>query len=126
MANKTKPYLPKEPAGSYVVKEPPAVYELLNPNRYTYADYMSWIDNQRREIINGVVYRLMSAPSRFHAKISSKLLFIFSWFVEKRKGKCEIYHAPFDVRFPKKGETANEKIDTVVQPDICVICDKSK
>ena len=126
MEKKMKPYLPKEPLGSYVVKEPPAEYELLNPNRYTYADYLSWIDEQRREIINGVVYKLMSAPSQFHAAISSNLLAIFKWFVEKRKGECRVYHAPFDVRLPKNGETANERIDTVVQPDICVICDKSK
>jgi Uma2 family endonuclease len=44
----------------------------------------------------------------------------------KNKGKCEVFTAPFDVRLPKRGETADDKIDTVVQPDICVICDLSK
>jgi Uma2 family endonuclease len=44
----------------------------------------------------------------------------------RNKGKCKVYYAPFDVRFPKHGETADNKIDTVVQPDICVICDLSK
>jgi Uma2 family endonuclease len=47
-------------------------------------------------------------------------------YVRKRKGKCEVHHAPFDVRFPRNGETADEKIYTVVQPDVCVICDPSK
>ena len=127
MKKKVKPYpIIDERKETYVLKEPPGEYGLLSHSHYTYADYLSWMDEQRRELINGVAYKLMSAPSRFHAKISSKLLFIFSWFVEKRRGKCEIYHAPFDVRLPKNGETANEKIDTVVQPDICVICDKSK
>jgi Uma2 family endonuclease len=127
---KNKPYPIEEESdelkGVYIVKEPPADYGIRNSTHYTYADYMSWMDQQRRELIDGVVYKLMSAPSRLHAKISSELLAIFKWFVKKRKGRCEVYHAPFDVRLPKNGETADERIDTVVQPDICVVCDKSK
>ena len=127
MEKKNKPYpVDNELKEVYVAKEPPADYGINNSIRYTYADYMSWMDKQRRELIDGVVYKLMTAPSRFHADISSELLAIFKWFVKKRKGKCKVYHAPFDVRFPKNGETANEKIDTVVQPDICVICDPNK
>ena len=129
MRTKTKPYLQKEELdeskGIYVVKEPPVEYGLQSYPRYTYADYLLWMDEQRRELINGIAY-LFSAPTRFHADITSEILSIFKWFVKKRKGKCKVYHAPFDVRLPKKGETANEKIDTVVQPDICVICDQSK
>jgi len=122
---KVKPYKTEESQEVYVVKEPPAEYGISGPHHYTYADYLSWMDEQRRELINGVAY-LFSAPSRFHAGITSELLSIFKWFVKKRKGKCQIYHAPFDVRLPKKGETTNEKIDTVVQPDICVVCDPNK
>jgi Uma2 family endonuclease len=48
------------------------------------------------------------------------------YFVRKNRGRCKVYTAPFDVRFPKNGETADDKIDTVVQPDICVVCDLSK
>ena len=40
--------------------------------------------------------------------------------------KCSAYPAPFDVRLPRKGENDDRKILTVVQPDICVICDLSK
>jgi Uma2 family endonuclease len=47
-------------------------------------------------------------------------------FIKRRKGKCEIFHAPVDVRLPKNGETADNKIYTVLQPDICVVCDPSK
>ena len=127
MEKKNKPYvLNEKPKGTYVVKEPPVEYGTLNSTHYTYADYLSWSDEQRRELIHGVAYQLMSAPSRFHAQISSELLAIFKWFVKRRKGKCKVYHAPFDVRLPQNGETANEQIDTVVQPDICVICDKNK
>jgi Uma2 family endonuclease len=44
----------------------------------------------------------------------------------KNSGGCKVRPAPFDVRFPKNGETADKKIYTVVQPDISVICDLSK
>jgi Uma2 family endonuclease len=110
-----------------ILKEPPVEYGLSNPLRYTYADYMSWMDDQRRELYNGVVYDLFSAPSRLHAELSSTLIHrMIGWFIKKRKGKCKVFHAPFDVRLPKNGETAGDKIDTVVQPDICVVCDPKK
>jgi len=129
MEKKNKPYLQNEELETqkevYCVKEPPTEYGLMTSHCYTYADYLSWMDNQRRELINGIAY-LFSAPSRFHSEISTELLAIFKWFIKKKKGKCKVYHAPFDVRLPKNGETANEKIDTVVQPDICVICDPDK
>jgi Uma2 family endonuclease len=107
------------------VEEPATVY-LSRAKLYTYADYLSWMDDKRRELIDGVVYDLLSAPTRFHAKISTKIVSLIDWFVRKKKGKCGIYHAPFDVRFPKNGETADDKIYTVVQPDICVVCDPEK
>jgi len=47
-------------------------------------------------------------------------------YIHRQKGKCKVYHAPFDVRLPKNGEKADKDIDTVVQPDICVICDEKK
>jgi len=107
------------------VEEPTVTYYLSRSQRYTYADYQKWMDNKRRELINGIVYDF-GAPRRMHAQISSLLLSAINWFVKERKGKCKIYHAPFDVRFPKNGETADDKIYTVVQPDICVICDPKK
>jgi Uma2 family endonuclease len=48
------------------------------------------------------------------------------YYITRNKGLYEVFTAPFDVRFPRKGETADDKIDTVVQPDICVVCDLSK
>ncbi|MDR1368600.1 MAG: Uma2 family endonuclease, partial [Dysgonamonadaceae bacterium] len=109
------------------VSEPMEAYISLS-KRYTYADYLSWTDDKRRELYDGIIHDLFSAPNRFHAEISFNLSFIIQWFVKKRKGKgkCKVYHAPFDVRLPKNGETADDKIYTVVQPDICVICDPAK
>jgi Uma2 family endonuclease len=130
METKNKPYPDEETLDKKVkdliAHEPPAVYGLGNPVRYTYADYLAWADDKRRELINGVVYDLFGAPTRLHAKISLNLSFLFKWFIKKRKGKCEIYYAPFDVRLPKYGEITDDRIYTVVQPDICVICDPEK
>jgi Uma2 family endonuclease len=47
-------------------------------------------------------------------------------FIEKKKGKCHVYYAPFDVRLPLHGSTDDDKVYDVVQPDICVICDMTK
>ena len=92
--------------------------------RYTYADYLTWLDDKRRELINGFVHLMPPAPRRRHQGISSFLNYsIFNYLKNK---ECKIYSAPFDVRLPKKDETADEKIYTVVQPDISVICDPNK
>jgi Uma2 family endonuclease len=125
MEEKSKEYQVKKAPEKLTVKDSSSVY-ITPPPLYTYADYLSWMDDKRREIINGVVFDLFGAPTRWHASVSSNLLFIVKWFIRKRKGHCKVYHAPFDVRFPKNGETANEKIYTVVQPDVCVICDPKK
>jgi len=113
-----------------IVYEPLAVYGMsevhIDPSkRYTYADYLTWADNKRRELIDGIA-KIMSAPKILHAKISRNLFDSFWSFIKKRKGKCEVFYAPVDVRLPKNGETADHQIYTVVQPDICVICDPSK
>ena len=93
--------------------------------RYTYADYLTWMDEVRRELIEGFV-KLLPAPRSVHAAVSSNITWHLENVVRNNKGKCKVRHAPFDVRFPKNGETANDKIYTVVQPDVCVICDLSK
>ncbi len=88
-----------------------------------------WVINlcvvpKRRELINGFVHLMTPAPKRKHQKISFILGNKFYNCINKNN--CEVYTAPFDVRLPKKGETVDEKIYTVVQPDISVICDLSK
>ena len=86
--------------------------------RYTYADYCSWDDGVRRELIDGVPYA-MSSPSQAHQKISMQLgRLIGNHLVGK---PCEVFAAPFDVRLG-----ADSGDDTVVQPDLLVVCDKSK
>jgi len=93
--------------------------------RYTYADYLMWLDDKRRELIDGFVH-LMSAPVRIHARISMKLSLKIMTFLKDKKRECHVYHAPFDVRLPINGSKDDNKIYDVVQPDICVICDLTK
>jgi Uma2 family endonuclease len=92
-------------------------------NSYTYKDYLEWPEEERWEMIEGVAYNMTPSPSRSHQKISAALVNAIYQYL---KGKnCEVYYAPFDVRLPE-GDEENNKIKTVVQPDIVVICDPSK
>lgn len=96
----------------------------LKIETYTYADYLTWNDNKRWEIIDGIPYDMSPAPRSKHQRISGA---IFNEFYNFLKGKkCEIYSAPFDVRLPDFENSSDEDIDTVVQPDLSVFCDPSK
>jgi len=92
---------------------------------FTYADYESWDDLDsngnpiRYELIDGIAY-LMSAPSTEHQSISSELHRQLANFL---KGKsCRVFAAPYDVCLNSLGD----EDDTVVQPDLLVVCDESK
>lgn len=93
------------------------------PQRYTYADLLSWPGDQRWELIEGLAYDMTPAPSRGHEEISVALT---SQFYQSFKGKpCRVYSAPFDVRLPQPAED-DMTTSTVVQPDITVVCDRDK
>ena len=95
----------------------------LDPNKtYTYANYLTWRFHERIELIKGKLFKMSPAPARKHQVAVADLFRQISNFLYKKK--CKVYPAPFDVRFPK-GE-ADEQTFTVVQPDICVICDPLK
>ncbi len=96
-------------------------FEQLNLNKlYTYTDYLTWKFEERVELIKGKIFK-MAAPLRRHQSISSRLNTRLGVFFEDKS--CEVYPAPFDVRLPiPKGK----KMYTVVQPDLCVICDERK
>lgn len=99
-------------------------FEVLSVDKiYTYADYLTWEFKERVELIKGHIFKISPAPTRLHQKVSSNLLKIL--FKHDLKSGCEIYNAPFDVRLLDSKKTDKE-ILTVVQPDICVVCDKSK
>ncbi len=92
---------------------------------YTYADYLTWQFDQTVELIKGKILP-MAAPSRRHQQISRDLNGILYNFF--KRNPCEFYAAPFDVRLldKRKSAKANKDVYSVVQPDICVICDESK
>jgi len=92
--------------------------------RYTYADYMTWLDDVRRELIEGFI-KLLPAPADIHSHVSANLTFQFGLCIDSNDCGCHLRVAPYDVRFPVDG-TDDKKIYTVVQPDLCVICDSSK
>ena len=83
--------------------------------RFTYEDYCTWPDDERWELIDGVPFK-MEAPSEYHQQISGNLFFALRGYLTGKT--CKAYHAPFDVRLHIDGIK-----DTVVQPDILVICD---
>ena len=66
----------------------------------------------------------MSAPNTDHQKVSVRLQGRIWVFLENKK--CQLFSAPFDVRLPVKNKKRDDEITTVVQPDLCVICDESK
>ena len=89
---------------------------------YTYAEYLLWKFEERVELLKGKLFK-MSAPSPAHQVVQCNLNIELGLYF--RNQKCQIYPAPFDVRLPAKGETG-DAIHTVVQPDLCVVCDRTK
>lgn len=94
-------------------------------NKYSYADYLTWKFEDAVELIKGQILPLV-APNRKHQAIVRDLTGFFFNFLQNKP--CEFYPAPFDVRLydHHKSIRANKEVFTVVQPDICIICDPSK
>lgn len=89
---------------------------------YSYADYLTWQFNETVELIKGKIMLMSPAPNVLHQSISGNLHGICYQFF--RHKKCRLFAAPFDVRLydRKKSILANQDVHTVVQPDLCVIC----
>ena len=90
---------------------------------HTYADYLKWQIEGYVELIRGKIFK-MATPSSGHQRISVNFAYLIKGHLLKTS--CEVFTAPFDVRLYRFSEKKNKEILTVVQPDICVICDKSK
>lgn len=91
--------------------------------KYTYADYLTWPDEERWEIIDGVPYS-MSGASDLHQKVLRELLTEFNIYL--RGKKCQIFSSPFDISLPVNQLDEDNKIYNVVQPDLLVVCDNDK
>ena len=92
---------------------------------YTYSDYLLWQFKERVELIKGKIFKMSPAPGSFHQEVSFELSgILYNYF---KKKSCKVFAAPFDVRLINfKESTADHQITTVVQPDLCVICDTQK
>lgn len=93
---------------------------------YSYADYLTWQLEETVELIRGKIMAMSPAPNLKHQRISrNMLLSIGNYFKHK---SCQVFVAPFDVKLynSKKSKLADQDVYSVVQPDLCVICDKDK
>jgi Uma2 family endonuclease len=90
---------------------------------HTYGEYLTWPEDQRYELIDGLAYAMAAAPVRRHQRLSFEVARQIADALED--GPCEVNVAPFDVRLPD-GDEADEAVATVVQPDITVVCDPFK
>jgi Uma2 family endonuclease len=89
---------------------------------YTYFDYLGWKFHERVELFKGKVFNMSPGPASRHQRILGKIgtdLYIYL-----KNNHCEVFYAPFDVRLIRNSD--DKKVKTVVQPDICVICDPTK
>jgi len=93
---------------------------------YSYADYLTWQFEQYVELIKGKIWKMSPAPRSMHQRVSWKIASKIDRYIDNKN--CEAFAAPFDVRLydKKRSEKASKDIFTVVQPDLCVICDNSK
>ena len=91
---------------------------------YTYADYKTWPEDERWELIDGVAWNMSPAPSRSHQWLLMELGAQIRNFLEEKT--YQVYPAPFDVFFPEDPDQPEDDVCTIVQPDLTVICDLKK
>ncbi|MBI4756622.1 MAG: Uma2 family endonuclease [Betaproteobacteria bacterium] len=96
---------------------------LRDTRHHTYGEYLTWPEDVRYELIDGVAYAMGPAPLRLHQRLVAEIFAQIHAALGEHP--CEANIAPFDVRLPKAHE-ADNAIDTVVQPDIVVVCDAAK
>lgn len=88
---------------------------------YSYADYLLWQFQERVELIKGFILKMSPAPSVVHQRISNNVSYELNNYFKRKS--CDVFVAPFDVRL---SIPSDQKDSTVVQPDLCIICDESK
>ena len=91
--------------------------------KYTYADYLTWEEDERWEIIDGVPY-MQAAPTWQHQAISVELTSQFNAYLKDKS--CRVFAAPFDLCISELNESDEEISNIISQPDIVVVCDESK
>lgn len=96
---------------------------LKDTANHTYADYLQWTDNNY-ELIDGDAYFMTPAPNLDHQEVAGE---VYRQIANALTGKkCRVFIAPIDVRLAQQQGEADKQIDTVVQPDVLVVCDPNK
>jgi Uma2 family endonuclease len=104
------------------VEEPISSYGQLDLTKsYTYLDYLKWTFDERVELIKGKILKMSPAPSWRHQNLSGNLYTLFEHYFKKHS--CKVFYAPIDVCLPIPNQN---KANTVVQPDLCILCDLNK
>ena len=96
---------------------------LPREERCTFADALTWDESERVELIDGTPV-MMSPPTRIHQEISGEIYRQIANYLEGKK--CKVYSAPFAVRLFEKADNRPDQVDTMVEPDISIICDPDK
>ena len=96
---------------------------LPQENRYSLADVLVWDEQDRAELVDGEIV-MMAPPSRVHQGIVTEIVRQLANYLKGKK--CKVYPAPFAVRLFEKSGDKPEDVDTVVEPDVTLICDHSK
>lgn len=91
---------------------------------YSYSDYLTWRFSDMVEIVRGRIQKMSPAPLSHHQIVVINLATSIRQYL--RGKSCRVFVAPFDVRLSKKSDTSDDHITTVVQPDVCIVCDKTK
>ena len=110
------PDMIREPGMAYAVKTQPQP-RYPRQGSYTIDDYLALPDEQRVELIDGVIYD-MSAPTTPHQLIGGEIHALLREFIMRKKGSCIPFISPVDVQLDRDNRT-------MVQPDVCVVCDRS-
>lgn len=92
--------------------------------RFSYKHYRDWPDDERWELIHGIPYAMSPAPTLYHQSIVVELSRQISNFLKNKP--CRVFVSPVDVLFAGENDTNDDDIETVVQPDIVVVCDNKK
>lgn len=95
----------------------------VKKERFTFADCLAWDEGERFEIISGKAF-MMVPPSSNHQEMCFEIGRQLGNYLEGKR--CKVYPAPFGVRLFEQDGDVPEDVDTMVQPDLSVVCDLSK